>query len=369
MDAHGVGIAGWGAAGRLMAAALGHSERFRLAGVADLDPAARDRAAAETGCRVHPDVASLAASGDVDVVYVATPTATHLAAVQAVAARGKHVISEKPLATTLADARLAVDAADRAGVVLLVGATHSYNAPVRVLRRLVEDGTLGPLLSVCATCHTDWHRRPRSAADLDAAQGNGLVLRQGAHQIDILRYVCGGLTESVTGTTFGGADGTELGFSAQLAFPGGVHASAYYVGTGGFDSRLQTWGVGELGTFDVTATPETSRFFVLPGEGAVSPVFGTLAATFAGGGAWVTPTGALVFAGDDVTEVGVEDEASGWQALLAELAAALDGHPTVHTGRWGLATLEVALALHESARTGRRVGLHHQVLTQPDLQA
>ncbi|MEV6900309.1 Gfo/Idh/MocA family oxidoreductase [Amycolatopsis sp. NPDC051372] len=363
MDTSGLGIAGWGAAGRLMADAVTRASRFRLAGVADVDPAAREHAGSETGCRTYEEVASLAAAEDVDVVYIATPTFTHGPAIREVAAHGKHVISEKPLATTLAEAQKALEAAERAGVNVLVGATHSYNAPVRVLRRIVEDARLGPLLSVCTTCHTDWHRRPRSASDLDAAQGNGLVLRQGAHQIDILRYLCGGLTKSVAGTTFGGSDGTELGFTAQLAFPGGVHASAYYSGTGGFDSRVQTWGVGELGTFDVAPTPTLSRHFVLPGQRSVSPVFGTLVATFAAGGAWVTPSGVLVFAGGEVTEIGVEGEPSGWDALLDETADALDGHQTVHTGRWGMATLEVGLALHESARTGLRVDLHHQIGT------
>ncbi|MFF4837010.1 Gfo/Idh/MocA family protein [Streptomyces sp. NPDC001315] len=360
----GLGIVGWGAAGRLMAAAVARTGRFRLAGVADVSDAARTRAARETGCTVFTDVAGLAAAQDVDVLYVASPTAHHLSAVRTAAGHGKQVISEKPLAATLEDARAAVEAARAAGVVLLVGATHSSDAPVRALRRVAATGRLGRLLSVSSVCHTDWHTRPRSPANLDAGLGNGLVLRQGAHQLDILRYVCGGRAEWIFGMPFGGTGGTELGFSAQLGFADGVHASAYYDGTGAFDGRLLTWGVGELATFDIAPSPVLGKYFALPGRddaGRVCPMFGATVATFSGGAAWVTPKGLLLREGQHVNEVLVDDEPSGWDAALAEMDAALDGQPPAHDGAWGVATLETCLALYESARTGAPVALRHQV--------
>jgi phthalate 4,5-cis-dihydrodiol dehydrogenase len=362
--ARGLGIVGWGVAGRLMAQAAGRTSRFRLAGIADVSPAARERAAAEAGCAVYAEAEQLCSAGGIDVIYVASPTAHHLAAVRTAAMHGKDVICEKPLACQIDDARRAVEAARAAGVTLLVGSTHSYDAPFRILRRVVADKALGPLLAVCSTCHTDWHRRPRSAADLDASQGNGLVLRQGAHLVDILRYVCGGKVDTVSGSTFGGSAGTELGFSAQLIFENGVHATAHYTGTGGFDSRLLTWGIGEIGTVDIEPSPALTPYFVLPGPGMappVSPVFGTTVATFAQGGAWVTPAGLLLLNGSDVEENISAGEPSGWDAVLAELDAVAAGVPPVHSGEWGLATLEVCLAIHESARTGTPVALRHQV--------
>ena len=362
--ARGLGIVGWGAAGRLMAEAVSRTSRFRLAGIADVNAVARERAAAEAGCAVYAEAEQLCSAADIDVVYVASPTAHHLAAVRSAAMNGKDIICEKPLACQIDDAQQAVEAARAAGVILLVGATHSYDAPFRVLRRVVADDRLGPLLAVCSTCHTDWHRRPRSAADLDAGQGNGLVLRQGAHLVDILRYVCGGKAATVSGSTFGGCAGTELGFSAQLIFENGVHATAHYTGTGGFDSRLLTWGIGELGTVDIEPNPALTPYFVLPGSTMappVSPVLGTTVATFAQGGAWVTPAGLLLLNGSGVEEITSTDEPSGWDAVLAELDSVAAGLSPVHSGEWALATLEVCLAVHESARTGGPVALQHQV--------
>ncbi|MEV4604383.1 Gfo/Idh/MocA family oxidoreductase [Amycolatopsis sp. NPDC049253] len=361
MSARGLGIVGWGAAGRLMAEAVSRTSRFHLAGVADADPATRERAAQETGRPAYANAEALAAAEDVEIVYVATPTASHVSDIRAAAEHGRHVISEKPLAATFEDARRAVESTERAGVSLLVGATHSYNAPVEILRGVVESGRLGELVSVSSVCHTDWRLRSRSVVDLDASLGNGVVLRQGAHQIDVLRYVCGGLAETVTGTTFGGSGGRELGFTAQLAFAGGAQASAYYSGAGGFDSRLLTGGVGELGTLDVVPTPELARFFPPPSSGPVSPVFGTLVATFTAGGAWVAPSGVLLVTPERVFEEAVGGRLSGWDAVLCEADAVLAGRPAVHSGRWGLATLEASLAVHESDRAGRRVELVHQV--------
>ncbi|MFI9834522.1 Gfo/Idh/MocA family protein [Streptomyces sp. NPDC051913] len=360
----GLGIVGWGAAGRLMAAATERTDRFRLAGIADISEDVRAAAARDAGCPVRASVEELAAARDVDVLYVASPTAHHRVAVETAAAYGKHVISEKPLAVTLEEAQQTVEAARRAGVVLLVGATHSSDAPVRALRHLVEQGRLGTLLSVASVCHTDWHRRPRSAADLDAAQGNGLVLRQGAHQFDILRYVCGGLADQVFAMTFGGSAGRERGFSACVGFADGAQASAYYSGTGGFDSRLLTWGVGELGTVDIEPGPPLDRYFALPGRDTVpqvSPVFGTLVATFSDGTAWLTPAGLVIHEATGVREQSVAGRLSGWDAVLEEMSSALQGRQPVHDGAWGVATLETCLAVHTSARSGAPVPLKHQV--------
>lgn len=365
----GIGIAGWGAAGRLMAEAVEKSPTFRLAGVADTDVAARARAAQNTAVTVVQDVEELAALPDVAAVYLATPTRFHRDGVEIVAAAGKHVICEKPLAADVEDAMIAVRAAHAAGVVLLVGATHALDAPVRALRRVVTDGGLGPLLSVESSCHTDWHRRRRTPEDLDVRQGNGLLLRQGAHQFDVLRLICGGAALTVTGSIFGAtADptpGEELGFAAQIVFADGIRAFAYYSGAGGFDSRLSSWGVGETGTVDIAPSAPLTDHFVLPGSAVPpnpAPMFGRTVATFAGGGVHVTPRGLLVFDGCGTSEIDVTGEPSGWAAVLDQLDRAIAGQtPIAYSGEWGVATLELSLAVHRSAAADAAVPLRHQV--------
>lgn len=81
----------------------------------------------------------------VDAVVIATPPSTHARlGLQAIRA-GKHILIEKPLATTTADAQLLVAEADRAGVVLMVGHTFEYNGAVEMLRELIQSRELGDL--------------------------------------------------------------------------------------------------------------------------------------------------------------------------------------------------------------------------------
>ena len=91
----------------------------------------------------YPELAN--ALPDVDAVVIATPPSSHAAlGLQAIAA-GKHVLIEKPMARTSAEAKALVDAADAAGVVLMPGHTFEYNAAVHTLRDLIRDGELGRL--------------------------------------------------------------------------------------------------------------------------------------------------------------------------------------------------------------------------------
>jgi phthalate 4,5-cis-dihydrodiol dehydrogenase len=361
-----IAVLGWGTAGQLMATAVDRSERFRLVGVADTAESVRQRISRPGGITVTSTLGRLLAEADPDVVYVATPTAAHANVVAALAAAGVHAICEKPLASTWDDARAACTAAEQAGTVLIVGATHSYDAPVRELRRLVLDGRLGPLLGLQATACTDWRRRPRRADDLDSARGGGLVLRQGAHQIDIARLLCGGRASTVSAQTFGHADGGELGYSALLQFDSGVAASLQYSGAGGFDTAWLTQGVGELGRVNGSLDLVSQQYFPVPAQPAfAAPTFGLIVATFAAGQAVLTSRGVLVYTADGCRDHRVDGQPSGWDAVLAELGDVLDGAPALHSGRWALATLEASLAVHESARENRPVPLLHQ--TPPPL--
>lgn len=362
-----LGIAGWGIAGQFMAAAAGRSERVELAAIADPDTIRRSLGVHQTGVPGLTTLGDLARRDDVDAVYIATPTALHAGGVSEAARAGKHVIVEKPLAESLEMALTACREADAAGVVLLVGCTHSYDAPIRLLRDLVVSGRLGALQGVLSVCYTDWLARPRSGPDLQAAAGGGLVLRQGAHQMDVVRLITGGLIETVHGETFGGDLGTELGYSAVLRTAEGVVATLFYSGLGGFDSRLLTGGVGELAetlppicgvsVLDLDVGGEAGR--------SRSPSFGLTVATFDAGEAVVTPYGLSICQGRSYTGAALPVNASsGWDAALAELADVVTGQkPPVHTGYWGAATLEACWAIHDSSTAHRPVTLTHQIGT------
>jgi predicted dehydrogenase len=141
----GIGLLGYGYWGTNLArnvVASGH----RLVAVADADAARR--AAAETnhpGVRTVESLDGLLTDGEVEGVVIASPAAMHHEMAAATLASGRHVLVEKPLAMTVADADDLVARAEDAGRVLMVGHTFLYSPSVRRLREYIDDGALGTL--------------------------------------------------------------------------------------------------------------------------------------------------------------------------------------------------------------------------------
>jgi predicted dehydrogenase len=125
------------------------SPDWELVAVCDLD---RDRAARVVGERstteIETSLQDLLARPDVDAVAVATPAGTHATIALAALDAGKHVLVEKPLASTHFDARRMVERADELGLVLMCDHTYCYTPPVQHLRRLIHSGELGDVLFV-----------------------------------------------------------------------------------------------------------------------------------------------------------------------------------------------------------------------------
>ena len=167
----------------------------------------------------------------------------------AAAGRGKHVLVEKPMAVTLAECRSMVDAAERAGVRLVVGHSHSFDRPILRTREIIESGAYGAVRMIAAQYYTDFLYRLRRPAELDAAQGGGVILNQGAHQVDIVRLLAGGKATSVRALAgrWDTARPTDGAYAALVNFAGGAFASLVYGGYAHFDGDELCDGVTELG--------------------------------------------------------------------------------------------------------------------------
>ena len=199
------------------------------------------RFAADFSARTYDDVAALASDPEVDALYIATPHQFHAANAIAAARRGKHILVEKPMALSLADCA-AMIAAARGTRPLVVGHSHSFDAPVALARRLIESGRYGRLRMITALDYTDFLYRPRRPEELDTTQGGGAIFNQAAHQIDVARYLAGGAARSVRAMTgrWDAARPTEGAYTAFLAFAGGVAASLTYSGYAHFDIRTSS---------------------------------------------------------------------------------------------------------------------------------
>src|ERR1044071_9787501 len=244
-----IGIVGMGAAGWAFVPAIRGNPAFELAAIAEPDPAMRETAVAETGAAPFADLPSMLRDGKLDAVYIATPTELHPDHVAQVCAAKKHVLTEKPMAIRVEQAQAMVEAAARAGVVLQVGHSHSYDLPIARMREIVVSGALGRVRMIHTWNFTDWMARPRRAAELDVGQGGGRTYRQGAPQGDILRLVGGGLVKSVRATTSDWDDRRRSigAHTIFLNFAEGAAATAVYNGYGHFSGTELIGGVGEWG--------------------------------------------------------------------------------------------------------------------------
>jgi predicted dehydrogenase len=171
------------AAGSEVVAVLGSSAARTAEGVAAMG--ARRGAA---------DLAELVAAPDIDVVHICTPNQTHTDMAQATLAAGKHVVCEKPLATTVADAQRLTDLAHDAGLVASVPFVYRFYASVREARNRIARNLGGPLWLVHGTYLQDW----LSAADatnwrMDPALGGASRAFGdiGVHWCDLMEFTTG----------------------------------------------------------------------------------------------------------------------------------------------------------------------------------
>jgi len=158
-----------------------------LAAVVDPDPEARRYVEATPGYGVLEEAL---AAVECDAVVVASPPSTHHGVAKAALEAGKHVLCEKPLATSLGDAFDLVRAAERAERVLMVSQNYRYNAPFRAVQRLVAEGDLGELASLKITCLRDT-RTLFAPQDFRYSMRHPYVLDMSIHHFDLIRAATG----------------------------------------------------------------------------------------------------------------------------------------------------------------------------------
>lgn len=189
------GLIGAGVAAEIHVAAMRTLAGVEVRAVADADP---ERARAFAGRHRIPEVYDtgeiLAARASVDAVAVLTPHHLHLLCAQAAARAGRHVLVEKAIAHTLADADQLIEACRACGVTLAGIFQNRFTPAARSLRDAVESGSLGRVFLASVTVKE--HRAPRYFLDSPwrgrkAEAGGGVLMIQAIHMIDLLHWVLG----------------------------------------------------------------------------------------------------------------------------------------------------------------------------------
>ena len=390
-----IGVAGIGQGAAGVLPVMEAMPEIDLAAGADVNPTTLERFKARyTEARVYDSVAKLCEDPDVEAVWVASPNRFHCEHTVMALEHGKHVIVEKPMAVSLPEAERMIEAAERNGVKLLAGHTNSFELPVRAMRRVIMSGELGPLRAVHIWSYTDWMLRARTADEQDPEQGGGIPYRQGSHQGDVVRLLGGGMLRSVRAMTGQWMPERPMpGYhSAYLEFEDGTPATMMHNGYGYFmTAEMFPWamehqrytpeervGIRRALRSGRRDEEEDKQAFRIGGSREAqlrrqdgprswTPAdLGIVLVSCARGDIRNSRYGLYVYNDDGRRELLLPHLGEGGltehRAELEELyEAVVLGKPVYHSGQWGMATLEVVMAIIESARERREVRLTRQV--------
>ena len=316
-----------------------HAARAELVAVCDNRPQALAEAVASTGAQGFASLDALLAGSDAEVVVLATPSGLHSRQAIKVAQSGRHVLSEKPMATKWDEGVAMVRACRDAGVKLFVVKQNRLNATLQLVKRAVEQGRFGRLAMV--NVNVFW-TRPQSYYDAAPWRGRwdmdgGAFMNQASHYVDMVDWLVGPV------------DNVHA-YTATLARD--IEAED----TGVMSLRLRS---GALASVNVTMLTHNKNF-----EGSIT-LLGERGTVRVGGVA-VNKVEHWEF------ETAHEDDAKVASASYGVESVYGPGHPLYYDnvintlrgvanaavdGYEGLRSLEVLIAAYRSARDGVRVGL------------
>lgn len=187
-------VIGTGAIARAYEAAFATMTSAHIAAVCDVSPVAAHEYAERVGCPAFTSVEALVASAEFDAAVVCTPPVSHEAIASLVLESGRHVLCEKPLSTSVDSARRMLACAERSGTILTMASKFRYVTDVKKARELALAGAVGELVLVenAFTSHVDMRDRWNSNA---AISGGGVLIDNGTHAVDLLRYFLGNLRD------------------------------------------------------------------------------------------------------------------------------------------------------------------------------
>ncbi len=325
-----------------------HPETVALVAVCDVDEArARAVAAGTPGCQAFGEWQAMLDTRVVEAVLVCLPHAEHLPVGLAAAHAGVHILVEKPMACTPEQGRQLVDAAERAGVTLMVAQHQRFEPTYRAVRRMIASGTLGDVFAASFECMQNMraYAPPGHWLYDGAIAGGGIIISVAIHRIDLLRFLLADEVTRVQAIT-----GTH-----DPAFTNGAEDLA----TGTLEFSKGTT-VGFFTTYSAVHAPFGESFMLFGERGTVHAVPPT--------GSYVGPA---VVAADGLPATppihGFSDQYTGFalvepepelptsspyaNELLHFVACCRTGARPLSDGRDNLKTLAVVDAIYRSGRT------------------
>ena len=323
----------WAFAGASTIAGQYVANAIRAAGPGDLCwvvSGSADRAAAfartHAVARSGTDLAKALADPAVDAVYISSTNEKHYAQAMTAIEAGKHVLCEKPLATSIADACAMVRAAEVAGVVFATNHHLRSAGSLRAIRDLIASGTLGTILSLRMFHAVELPLQLRGWRLDSPSAGGGVIADLTVHNADCVRFLLGEDPVSVV-----------------------AHMAATGLGQGVEDSAMSVWAMPS------GAMVFSHESFTHPFAASGLEVHGTHGTVLARGVMSQDPVGEI----DLVTRSGTTrvnfDSAGLYETVVRNFYATVAGIATLAaSGRDGVKSLQIADAVRNAALSGKR---------------
>jgi predicted dehydrogenase len=320
-----VGVGGWG---KTLADAVGRGTGLAIVACTSRSPESRAVFSKTYRCRDLPSFEAVLGDRDVEGVLITTPHTLHAGQVVAAAQAGKHVFVDKPFALTVADARRATEACQRAGVVLAVGHQRRRQAASRALKRLVDEGVLGRVVQIEGNFSADIGFALTKAMwrTVRAETPGGAMTNLGIHHVDTYQYLLGPITRVMAFCRRVALTGVDIDDTTSIVF------------------EFAAGGLGYLGTSWVHAT--RTEFITLHGTEAQ---------------AWHEGVGTRLYLARRGQKERAAEPLAPVDPLVEELEefarCVRDGTKPEVGGGEGTANTAVLEAIVESAETGRAVAV------------
>ncbi len=340
-----LGVIGLGMIGKLHAETLCRIDELDFVAVSDIDE--KHRKTAETlGVKYYASYQEMIEKEKLDGVVAAVPNNLHLAVGRTCAEKGLHLLVEKPIAGTLAEADALCAAAKKNGVHLMIGHHRRHNPYINALRETIRGGGIGKLIGVNVVWAIlkpkDYFTGPFTWRSL---KGGGPILINVIHEIDNLRYVCGDITRLYAEVSNGARKfEVEDSIAISLRLENDAMATIFFTDSAPGNVAYET-NTGE-NLFFYHAQKTCYRYFGTEGTIDFPQLRRTFYANPAKAG-WQHP----------LDETGLKvDRGDPYERQLRHFGRVIQGKELpICSGEDARKTLQVTLAVEESGETGKAI--------------
>jgi len=345
----GFGIIGCGMIAKFHARAIADLADAKLVACYNRTAPKAEALAAEFGGDVYTDLEQMLARDDLQVVTICSPSGAHCEPCVAAARAGKHVIVEKPLDVTMERCQAMIDACDQAGVKLATIFPSRFHRASQLMKQAIDQGRFGKL--ALGDAYVKWFRTQeyydsgawRGTWQLD---GGGALMNQAIHSVDLLLWLMGPVVEVMAHTATLAHERIEVEdvATASLRFANGALGTIEAT-TAGYPGSLKKIELtGSRGTAILEEEDIIKWEFAEQSQADAELRQEMLGRTKTGGGA------------GDPAAIGHHAHAALFRDFLEAIA---QDRPPIIDGREGMRSVELILAIYESAKSGAKVVLNN----------